>query len=66
MTPAPDATVRPGFHDGRITAVLLAEPENDFPGLDWLDGLFGESALVEEARRQVLAGAPPTHPTTGP
>ena len=54
------------FHDGRITAVLLAEPENDFPGLDWLDGLFGESALVEEARRQVLAGRAADAPDHGP
>ncbi|TDT40247.1 assimilatory nitrate reductase catalytic subunit [Halospina denitrificans] len=48
-----------------IAAVLLIEPTNDFPGLDWLDSLFTAPTLNEETRRQVLAGRAADVPDTG-
>lgn len=53
------------YRRDRITAVLLIEASNDFPGLGWLDSLFTDTDLEEETRRQVLAGRAADTPDTG-
>lgn len=48
-----------------LMAVLMVEPINDFPGLQWLDEMFGLAALDDAQRRQVLAGRAADAPDAG-
>ena len=50
----------------QLQAVLLVEPDNDFPGLDWLDSLFQAPQLDDGTRRRVLAGRDSDQPDPGP
>ncbi|MDX5297401.1 MAG: (2Fe-2S)-binding protein, partial [Gammaproteobacteria bacterium] len=54
------------FQGERLMAVLMVEPENRFPGLDWLDGCFEPPALDIDRRRCVLAGRAVDQVDTGP
>ena len=54
------------YHGDRLRAVLLVEPGNDFPGLDWLDSLFQTQPLDDGTRRRVLAGRDSDQPDPGP
>lgn len=54
------------LQEGRLEAVLLVEPKNEFPDLAWLDGCFDESELEAGDRRQLLAGRATGSADTGP
>ena len=58
---------RAAWYDGeQLQAVLLVEPENDFPGLEWLDSLFQAPQLDDGTRRRVLAARDSDQPDPGP
>ncbi|MFO7786176.1 MAG: molybdopterin-dependent oxidoreductase, partial [Halospina sp.] len=58
---------RAAWYEGeQLQAVLLVEPDNDFPGLDWLDSLFQAPQLDDGTRRRVLAGRDSDQPDPGP
>ncbi|XOZ32953.1 molybdopterin-dependent oxidoreductase [Halomonadaceae bacterium KBTZ08] len=58
---------RAAWYEGdQLQAVLLVEPTNDFPGLDWLDSLFQAPRLDDSTRRRVLAARDSDQPDPGP
>lgn len=55
------------LNGGRLDGVLLVEPcAQSMPGLDWLDGCFGEHELTPEQRRSLLVASTVDAEDSGP